>query len=143
MSKEAGAGDGSFVSAKSNYMNAILWAGQVYLALNCLFSGFCKSFFSERKLVVEMKQTGVEGLPHPLIRFIGISQLLGATGLILPWLLNILPVLTPIAAFAFGVDVTMASGIHIQRKEYKTAVVTLVTAMISFLVSAGRFYSLY
>jgi len=123
-------------------MNAILWAGQIYLALNCLFSGFSKSVFSERKLVLEMKQTGVEGLPQPLIRFIGISQLLGAAGLIIPWLLNILPVLTPVAAFAFGIDVTMASGIHIQRREYKTAAITLLTAMISFFVSAGRFYFL-
>jgi DoxX-like protein len=124
-------------------MNGILWAGQIYLALNCLFSGFSKSIFSERKLVLEMKQTGVEGLPQPLIRFIGISQLLGAAGLIMPWLLNILPVLTPVAAFAFGIDVTMASGIHIQRREYKTAAITLFTAMVSFFVSAGRFYFLY
>ncbi len=123
-------------------MNTILWAGQIYLAINCLFSGFSKSLFSEKKLVYEMKQTGVEGLPQPLIRFIGICQLLGAVGLILPWLLNVLPVLTPVAAFAFGIDVTMASGIHIQRREYKTATVTLLTAMVCFFVTAGRFHFL-
>lgn len=123
-------------------MNTILWVGQIYLAINCLFSGFGKSLFSERKLVHEMKQTGVEGLPQGMIRFIGICQLLGAAGLILPWLLNVLPILTPIAAFAFGMDVTMASGIHIQRREYKTATVTLFTALVCFFVTAGRLYFL-
>jgi hypothetical protein len=105
-------------------MNTILWAGQLYLAVTCLFSGISKSFFSRLKLVEEMKQTGVDGLPRPLIRFIGISQLLGSVGLIFPWLLNVLPILTPVAAFAFGMDVAMASGVHIQRREYKTAAVT-------------------
>lgn len=119
-------------------MNTILWAGQILLAISCLFSGFSKAFFSEKKLVHEMKQTGVEGLPHPLIRFIGICQLLGAAGLILPSLLDVLPVLTPIAALAFGIDVTMASGIHVQRREYKTATITLFTALVCFFVSAGR-----
>lgn len=121
-------------------MNTILWMGQIYLAINCLFSGISKSVFSEQKLVYQMKQTGVEGIPQPLIRFIGICQLLGAAGLTLPWCLGILPVLTPIAAFAFGIDVTMASGIHIQRKEYKTAFVTLLTAGICYGVAAGRFH---
>ena len=123
-------------------MNTILWAGQLYLAVTCLFSGISKSLFSRLKLVKEMKQTGVDGLPQPLIRFIGISQLLGAIGLILPWLLNVLPILTPVAAFAFGMDVTMASGVHIQRMEYKTAAVTFFTALVCFFVAAGRFYLL-
>jgi len=123
-------------------MNTLLWISQVYLAVNCLFSGISKSFFTERKLVLEMKQTGVEGLPQPLIRFIGISQLLGSMGLTLPWLLNVLPILTPVAAFAFGIDVTMACGIHIQRNEYKTATITLFTALVAFFVAAGRFHFL-
>ena len=89
-----------------------------------------------------MNQTGVEGLPQLLIRFIGISQLTAAVGLILPELLHIAPVLTPIAAFAFGIDITMASGIHIQRKEYKTAIITLSTSLLCFFVAAGRLHLL-
>ena len=73
MSKEAGIGQYTFVETKTKYMNAILWSGQIYLTLNCLFSGLSKSLFSENKLVYEMKQTGVAGLPQALIRFIGIS----------------------------------------------------------------------
>ena len=120
-------------------MNTLLWICQAYLAGHSLFSGISKSIFSEKKLVYEMKQTGVEGLPLPLIRFIGMSQLVIAPGLILPWLLNIFPILTPVASFAFGIDVTMATGIHIQRREYKTAAATLFTALVGFFVAAGRF----
>ncbi len=123
-------------------MNTILWAGQIYLAITCLFSGLSKAFLSEKKLVYEMKQTGVEGLPNPLIHFIGTCQLLGSVGLIVPWLLHVLPILTPIAAFAFGIDVTMASGIHIRRREYRTATITLLTALVCFFVAAGRFHFL-
>ncbi|MEO5592736.1 MAG: DoxX family protein [Chitinophagaceae bacterium] len=123
-------------------MNTILWTGQIYLTILCLFSGTSKSLFSEKKLVQEMKQTGVEGLPASLIRFIGICQLLAAVGLIIPWLINVLLFITPVAAFALGIDITMASGIHIQRKEYKTASVTLFTSLICFFVAAGRFHFL-
>jgi hypothetical protein len=123
-------------------MNTILWVGQLYLAVTCLFSGISKSLFSRLKLIEQMKQTGVESLPLPLMRFIGISQLLGSVGLIFPWLLNVLPFLTPMAAFAFGMDVTMASGVHIRIREYKIAAVTFFTALVGFFVAAGRFDSL-
>ncbi len=123
-------------------MNTILWVAQIYLAAACLFSGLSKSFFPEKKLVYEMKQTGVEGLPNPLIHFIGICQLLGSVGLIVPWLLNVFPILTPVAAFLFGIDITMASGIHIRRREYRTATVTLFTALVCFFVAGGRFHFL-
>lgn len=124
-------------------MNTILWVGQVFLAILALYSGFCKSLFSEEKLVHEMKQTGVEGLPRPLIRFIGICQLLAVAGFILPAAWNILPVLTPITAFLFGIDTTMGAGIHIQRKEYKTAISILIIALLAFFIAAARLYNLY
>jgi len=123
-------------------MNSILWAGQVLLAILALYSGFCKSLFSEGKLVRELKQTGVEGLPLPLIRFIGICQLLAVAGFILPVALNVLPILTPITAFLFGIDTTMGAGVHIQRKEYKTAVSILLIALLSFFIAATRFHYL-
>lgn len=123
-------------------MNTMLWVGQVFLAVLALYSGFCKSLFSEEKLVHELKQTGVEGLPQHLIRFIGICQLLAVAGFILPVALNVLPILTPVTAFLFGIDTTMAAGVHIQRKEYKTAISILLIALLSFFIAAGRFHYL-
>ena len=53
-------------------------------------------------MVYEKGQTGVENLSIPFVRLIGVSEILGAIGLILPRWLNILPILTPVAAILFA-----------------------------------------
>ena len=65
-------------------MNTTLWILQGLVAFVFMYSGINKTIFSEQKLVAS-GQTGVEGLPLPLIRFIGISEMLGAAGIIIPW----------------------------------------------------------
>ena len=57
-------------------LNAALWICQTLLAIVFGYSGATKSVKTEKELVA-MGQTGVEGLPAPLIRFIGISEILG------------------------------------------------------------------
>jgi hypothetical protein len=52
-----------------------------------MFLGINKSIYSEKTLVAK-RQTGVEHLPLALIRFIGISEIPGAIGLVLPMLLD-------------------------------------------------------
>ena len=74
----------------------MLWVAQSLLAALFLFSGVMKSTRSEQQLIAS-GQTGVEGLPRSLIGFIGISEILGAAGLVLPLLSDVLPVLTPLA----------------------------------------------
>ncbi len=83
------------VRGGSQNVNTMLWVAQSLLAVLFLFSGVMKSTQSEQKLVAS-GQTGVEGLPRPLIRFIGISEILGAVGLVLPMLSNVMPGLTPL-----------------------------------------------
>jgi uncharacterized membrane protein YphA (DoxX/SURF4 family) len=82
---------------KNTTMNILLWVLQAFVAFAFLYSGICKSVFSEQKLVA-MGQTGVEGLSLAFIRFIGITEILGAAGLILPLALGVFPALTVIAA---------------------------------------------
>ena len=53
------------------------------------------------------------------IKFIGLSEFLGATGLVLPWGLNILPLPTPVAAAALVLVMLLAIRLHLKRKEYK------------------------
>ena len=79
-----------------------LWVFQGLLCLVFHYSGIMKSTKTERELVM-MRQTGVEGLNQNFIRLIGIAELFGAAGIILPWALKILPVLTPAAAACFCV----------------------------------------
>jgi uncharacterized membrane protein YphA (DoxX/SURF4 family) len=97
-------------------MNTALWIGQCFLALVFLYSGFCKATLPEQKLVA-MGQTGVEGLAAPFIKFIGISEIIGVAGLLVPWAFEIVPALTPVAAFCLGLIMLPASVIHYRRGE--------------------------
>src|SRR5437867_10045785 len=73
-------------------MNAALWIVQGLLAAVFLFAG-------GTKLVLPLDQlTGPVALPGLLLRFIGVCEVLGALGLILPGVLRIRPGLTPLAA---------------------------------------------
>src|SRR5262249_18282543 len=72
--------------------NYSFWVVQWSLALLFLWAGGAK-------LVLPLETLkGPVALPGLFVRFIGLAEALGAIGLILPWLLRIRPVLTPLAA---------------------------------------------
>jgi uncharacterized protein with PQ loop repeat len=122
---------------KFSKMNTFIWFLQSILAFIFLFSGINKSIYSEKTLVAK-GQTGVEGLPLSLIRLIGISEILGAIGLIAPYLLHIYPVLTNIAAISMGLIMIPAAIIHYKRKEYKNVGLNCLIFIVSFLVAFLR-----
>lgn len=120
-------------------MNIILWMLQSFVAFVFLYSGICKSYFPERKLV-SMGQTGVEGLPLYFIRFIGIAEILGVTGLILPCPLSIYPVLTPASAIGLAFIMPFAATIHYKRKEYKAVLLNCIIFLLCLLIAYGRMF---
>ena len=83
-------------------------------------------------------QTGVEGLPRSLIRFIGISEILGGAGLVLPLLSDVMPVLTPIAAIGLGLIMILAAIMHYRRDEKRTALQNLSILLVCLFVAYGR-----
>src|SRR6267142_5794789 len=90
-------------------MNVALWIVQGLLAALFLVAGGAK-------LVLPLDQmTGPVALPGWLLRFVGVAEVLGALGLVLPWLLRIKPGLTPLAAAGLviimvGATVVMWAG---------------------------------
>jgi uncharacterized membrane protein YphA (DoxX/SURF4 family) len=76
----------------SKKLNSVLWILQVLLAAVFLFAGSMKLILP---IEVMTKQTPLPGL---FIRFIGVAEVLGALGLILPGLLKVRVGLTPLAA---------------------------------------------
>ena len=122
-------------------MNTSLWIGQVLLAIIFLNSGINKSFLPEQKLVAK-GQTGVAGLPATVIHFIGVAELLGTVGIILPWWIQVAPILTPIAALCFAVIMALAAPIHYKRREPQNVAINSVILLISLFVAYGRFASL-
>jgi uncharacterized membrane protein YphA (DoxX/SURF4 family) len=113
-------------------MNIVLWTIQVLLALLFLFSGVTKLILPIEEMT---KQIAMPGL---FLRFLGVAEVLGALGLILPGLFRIKPSLTPLAAAGLTIIVIGATVITLMMGGGATAVIPLVTALLSAFVAYGR-----
>ncbi|HEY4325484.1 MAG TPA: DoxX family protein [Mucilaginibacter sp.] len=119
-------------------MNTILWILQALSATIFVYSGVCKSSLPIKQLVYEKGQTGVEFLSLPFVRFIGVSEILGAIALILPVWLNIMPVLTPISAILLALIMVPAGVIHYKRKEPKNVLTNIILFSICLFIAYQR-----
>ncbi len=121
---------------KRSKLNIVLWILQVLLALLFLDAGFLKTF----KPIQEIAPTifWAPLLPEPLVRFIGISELLGALGLILPRALKIRPQLTTLAAAGLSLVMLLANIYHIYRGEFFVLPMTGILLFLSAFVAYGR-----
>jgi hypothetical protein len=119
-------------------MNITFWIIQSLVALTFLYSGINKSIYSAQRLVAA-GQTGVAGLPSAEIKFIGIIEVLGSFGLIIPQLLHILPRITSITAIGFAVVMVLAGRIHYVRKEAKNVFTNCILFALCILVAWYRF----
>ncbi|HLT74843.1 MAG TPA: DoxX family protein [Ohtaekwangia sp.] len=119
----------------SKLWNVFLWIGQLILAGMFLMAGYMKTFVP----IPELSQViPMAGEMPGLTRFIGVSELAGGIGLLLPAALRILPQLTIAAAYALGVVMVLAILFHIQRGEYDALPTTFVLGAIAFFVGWGR-----
>lgn len=82
----------SSTSPRRNRTNVWLWIVQVLLAGVFLFTGGSKMAMSSEVLAAQSH------LPGLFMKFIGVCEILGAFGLVLPGLFHMWPRLTPIAA---------------------------------------------
>jgi putative oxidoreductase len=95
-----------------------------------LTSGIMKSTMPIDKLSITV--TWAKDLAIWLVRFIGVSELLAAAGLLLPSVLRIKPALTPVAASCLIGVMIMAIIFHISRRE-----ANIIGMHISFLFIAS------
>jgi len=117
-------------------MNIVLWVLQGLLAVLFLMIGSMKVFNYEKFKAQAGKDVPSKGLTA----FIGISEIAGALGLVLPWATGVWPVLTPVAAAALVVVMVLAVGHHLQHKHpISKAVPALVFLVLSGLVALDRF----
>lgn len=119
----------------------LTWILQGFLCMLFLYSGICKSILNVDQLVAR-GQTGPAAIPMPLTRFIGVVEILGAAGIILPWALQLMPELTPITAIGFAVIMMLALPIHYKLKEPKGMAINITVLTISLFVAWVRFRAL-
>lgn len=77
-------------------------------------------------------------VPDGLIYFTGVMEILGAIGLILPVLLKIKPVLTPLAAVGLAIIMVLATCLNLYIGETKGASI-LIVAAIALFIAWGRY----
>ena len=80
----------------------------------------------------------VNDVPAGLVMFIGVSELLGGIGLLLPSILRVKPVLTPLAAAGLALVMLFAAVFHLLRGEAGTIGLNIVVMLIAILVAWGR-----
>jgi hypothetical protein len=117
-------------------MNTTLWIVQGLLGFAMLASGSMKMIRSKEQLAAKM--TWVEDFSPSSIRLIGLSEVLGALGVVLPAATGILPILTPIAAAGLLIIMLGAVYTHVRRKESGHAIPSLVLAGLATLIAYGR-----
>jgi uncharacterized membrane protein YphA (DoxX/SURF4 family) len=118
-------------------MNIALWIVQVALALAFGMAGFMKLTQPYEKLSERM--AWVNDFSPNIVRAIGLIEILGALGLILPGVTGILPVLVPLAAVGLLLDMVGAALTHVRRKEFSIIVANLVLLALAAFVAYGRF----
>ncbi len=113
-------------------MNYALWIVQGLLALLFLFTGGMKLVLPIEELTKQMP------LPGWFVRFIGVAEVLGAIGLILPGLLRIRPGLTPLAAAGLVILMIGATVFTLATADIALALIPLVVGLLSAFVAYGR-----
>jgi hypothetical protein len=73
------------------------------------------------------------------VKLIGALEVLGAIGLVLPWALDVAPVLTPLAALGLVALMVAAAVTHVRRGEQKVLPVNVVLGVVALVVAIARF----
>jgi hypothetical protein len=108
------------------------------LALSNLFAAGLKLVRSKEQLHT-MGQHWVEDFSPNAIKGIGVAELLGAIGLVLPPLTHIAPVLSPIAAIGVAILQVGAGITHVRRKEFRMLSANVPLVILAVVVAVLGF----
>jgi len=123
-------------SKKPKILNITLWTAQILLACMFIMAGFTKITTP----IDELRQimSWVNDFPIFFVRFVGIAELLGALGLILPSLLRLRPILLPLSALGLTVVMFSALIYHIVKGEYNALLMNCILGGLAFFIAWGR-----
>ncbi|MCA0331796.1 MAG: DoxX family protein [Actinobacteria bacterium] len=119
-------------------MDIALWVVAGLLAAAFLAAGLMKITTPKAKLVERLPWAA--DYSDGAVKGIGIVEVLGAIGLILPGITGIAPILVPIAAVGLAIVMVLAAVMHLRRGDGLAAVVpNIVLFALAVFVAWGRF----
>lgn len=113
-------------------MTYALWIVQVLLAALFVFAGGMKLVMPIEEMTKDI------AMPGAFLRFIGVVELLGGLGLVLPGLFRIRPGLTPLAAAGLVIIMVGATVITLKTGSVAMALMPLVVGLLAAFVAWGR-----
>jgi len=119
-------------SASHRKRNVALWIIQGLLAALFLFSGVTKIILPLEEMTRQI------ALPGLFLRFIGVCEILGALGLILPGIFRVRTGLTPVAAAALVIIMIGATVVNLMAGQRVAALITLVVGLLLAFVAYNR-----
>ena len=129
---ESGRDNTSRLPQQSRALNYVLWTIQGLLALLFLFAG-------GMKLILPLDQmTGPVPLPGLFLRFIGVAEVLGGLGLILPGMFRLWRILTPLAAAGLVIIMIGATVITLMGGTVAPAMIPFVVGLLLTFVARKR-----
>jgi uncharacterized membrane protein YphA (DoxX/SURF4 family) len=123
-------------------MDVLAWILTGVLAVVFLGAGLAKLTTPHNKLTANPQMAWATDFSAAQVRGIGAVEVLGAVGLVLPWLLDVAPVLSAVAALGLAGVMVGAALTHRRRGEGQQVVVTLVLATLAVVVAVLRFSQL-
>jgi len=105
-------------------MNIALWIVQILLAALFAFAGGMKLILPIEEMTKQM------AMPGWFLRFIGVAEVLGAIGLVVPWLVGIRPNLTPLAAAGLAIIMIGAVVVTLMSGDIPTALIPFVVGVL-------------
>jgi uncharacterized membrane protein YphA (DoxX/SURF4 family) len=117
-------------------MDTVLWIAQILLALIFLLVGGAKLLLPKPTGNIPKPMAYTEDFTQTQLRIIGLLEVLGALGIILPAATGILPWLTPLAAVGLTLVMVGAALTHVRRKE--PIIPNVVLGAIAVFVVVGR-----
>ena len=118
-------------------LNIVLWIAAGLLALAMLGAGIMKAF--RPKAALRDTMGWVDDFSDNGVKAIGALEILAAIGLILPAVLDIAPILVPLAATGVVIIMIGAIVVHARRGERQALPVNVILLLLAAFVAWGRF----
>jgi len=116
----------------SRKLNVLLWVLQVLLAMLFMFAGVMKFVMPIEEMTKQI------ALPGWFLHFIGVAEIFGAIGLVLPGILRIRTGLTPLAAAALVVIMIGATAVNLKIGQRGAALTTVIVGLLLVFVAHNR-----